>query len=98
MPDAASTPTLDELGIADIHASFWHGIWAPKGTPPEVIAKLNAAIRETLADPTVQERLRAVGQEVWPADQQTPAALAAKQKAEITRWTPIIEESGIKAE
>jgi tripartite-type tricarboxylate transporter receptor subunit TctC len=95
---APEVPTLDELGVHDIYASFWHGIWAPKGTPPDVIAKLNAAIRETLADPAVQQRLRAVGQEVWPADEQTPAALAAKQKAEIARWTPIIEESGIKAE
>jgi tripartite-type tricarboxylate transporter receptor subunit TctC len=95
---APDMPTLDELGVHNIYASFWHGIWAPKGTPPEVIAKLNAAIREALADPSVQERLRAVGQEVWPADQQTPAALAAKQKAEIARWSPIIEESGVKAE
>ncbi len=86
-------PTLDELGIHDIDASFWHGIWVPAGTPPEVIAKLNAAIRTALADPAVQERFKKLGQEIWPADFQTPEALATKQKAEIAKWTPIIKET-----
>ena len=86
-------PTLDELGIPDIDASFWHGIWVPAGTPPEVIAKLNAAIRIALADPAVQERFKKLGQEIWPADFQTPEALATKQKAEIAKWTPIIKET-----
>ncbi len=95
---APDVPTLDELGIADIDASFWHGLWAPKGTPPEIIAKLNAAVRAALADANVQARFRKIGQEIWPADAQTPQALAAKQKAEIAKWTPIIKESGVKAE
>jgi tripartite-type tricarboxylate transporter receptor subunit TctC len=95
---APDVPTLDELGIADIDASFWHGLWAPKGTPPEVIAKLNAAVRAALADSTVQERFKKVGQEIWPADQQTPDALAAKQKAEIAKWTPIIKAAGVAAQ
>ena len=93
---APEVPTLDELGIPNIHASFWHGLWAPKGTPPDVIAKLNAAVRETLADASVQQRLRNVGQEIWPLAEQTPAALAAKQKAEIAEWTPIVKQAGIK--
>jgi tripartite-type tricarboxylate transporter receptor subunit TctC len=95
---APDVPTLDELGIHDIHASFWHGLWAPKGTPPEIIAKLNAAVRDALADPSVQQRLRNVGQEVWPVAEQTPQALAAKQKAEIAQWTPIVKAAGIKQE
>jgi tripartite-type tricarboxylate transporter receptor subunit TctC len=95
---APEVPTLDDLGITDIDASFWHGIWAPKGTPPDVITKLNAAIREALADARVQQRFKAVGQEVWPASEQTPAALAAKQKAEIARWAPAIKEAGIKVQ
>jgi len=93
---APEVPTLDELGIPNIHASFWHGLWAPKGTPPDVIAKLNDAVRETLADASVQQRFRNVGQEIWPVAEQTPAALAAKQKAEIAQWTPIVKEAGIK--
>lgn len=95
---APEVPTLDELGIPSIHASFWHGIWVPKGTPKDVVAKLNAAIRESLADPAVQERFKKAGQEVWPQAEQTPEALAAKQQAEIARWSPIIKEAGIKVE
>jgi tripartite-type tricarboxylate transporter receptor subunit TctC len=90
---APEVPTLDELGIHDIDASFWHGIWAPAGTPPDVIGKLNAAIRTALADPAVQERFKKLGQDIWPPDFQTPEALAAKQKAEIAKWTPIIKDT-----
>jgi tripartite-type tricarboxylate transporter receptor subunit TctC len=95
---APEVRTLDELGVPDIHASFWHGLWAPKGTPKDVIAKLSAAVRQALADPIVQERFRDAGQDVWPAEGQTPEALAAQQQAEIARWTPVIKELGIKAE
>ncbi len=95
---APDVPTLDELGFKDIDVSFWHGMWAPKGTPPNVIAKVNSAIRVSLADPVVRDRFKKVGQEIWPPEDQTPEALAAKQKVEIARWTPIILESGIKAE
>ena len=95
---APEVPTLDELGIKNIDASFWHGIWVPKGTPPDIVAKLNGAIREALADPGVQERFKKIGQEIWPPDYQTPEALAAKQQAEIAKWTPIIKEAGIKVD
>jgi tripartite-type tricarboxylate transporter receptor subunit TctC len=95
---APDVPTLDELGIKNADTSFWHGLWAPKGTPPDVIAKLNAAVRTSLADPAVQDRFKKVGQEIWPVEYQTPEALAAKQKAELAKWTPVIAESGIKAE
>jgi tripartite-type tricarboxylate transporter receptor subunit TctC len=95
---APDVPTLDELGFKDIDVTFWHGMWAPKGTPQDIVAKLNSAIRVCLADPVVQERFKKVGQEIWPLEYQTPEALAAKQKAEIARWTPTILESGIKAE
>jgi tripartite-type tricarboxylate transporter receptor subunit TctC len=95
---APDVPTFDELGYRDIDVSFWHGLWAPKGTPPAVIARLNAAVRIALADPTVQDRFKKVGQEIWPVEYQTPEALAAKQKAELEKWTPVILESGVKAE
>ena len=95
---APDVPTFDELGFKDIDVSFWHGMWAPKGTPQDIIAKLNSAIRVSLADPVVQDRFKKVGQEIWPPEYQTPEALAARQKAEIARWTPIILESGIKAD
>ena len=90
---APDVPTLDELGYPDIDASFWHGIWVPARTPGDVIEKLNAAIKVALADPGVQERFKKLGQEIWPVDQQTPEALAAKQRAELAKWTPIIRET-----
>jgi tripartite-type tricarboxylate transporter receptor subunit TctC len=95
---APEVPTLDELGVPGIHATFWHGIWVPKGTPKEIIVKLNAAILEALADPIVKQRFRDVGQEVWPREEQNPSALAAKQKAEIERWSPIIKAANIRAD
>jgi tripartite-type tricarboxylate transporter receptor subunit TctC len=95
---APDVPTLDELGFKDIDVTFWHGLWATKGTSADVIAKLNAAVRVTLADVTVQDRFKKVGQEIWPVEYQTPQALAAKQQAELARWTPVILESGVKAD
>lgn len=95
---APDVPTLDESGIPEIHATFWQAIWAPKGTPKDVIEKLNAAVRAALADPAVQERFKVLGQEIWPVDQQTPEALAAEQKAEIAKWWPVIKAEDIKAE
>src|SRR5580700_5790998 len=95
---APDTPTIDEAGVPGLYASFWHGLWAPKGTPKDVIAKLDAAVVEALADPAVRQRFVEIGQEAWPRDKQTPAALAAQQKAEIAKWWPIIKAAGIKAE
>jgi tripartite-type tricarboxylate transporter receptor subunit TctC len=92
------TPTIDETGIPGLHASFWHGFWAPKSTPKDIIARLHAAVVETLADPAVRRRLVEVGQEIWPPEKQTPDALAAQQKAEIEKWWPIIKAANIKAE
>ena len=73
---APDVPTTDEAGLSGFYLSYWHGLWAPKGTPPDVIAKLNAAVRTSLADPVVQDRFKQVGQEIWPADEQTPEAQA----------------------
>jgi tripartite-type tricarboxylate transporter receptor subunit TctC len=96
--EAPDTPTSDESGVTGLYASFWHGLWAPKATPANVIAKLDSAVIESLADPVVHQRFIELGQEPWPRAKQTPDGLAAQQKAEIEKWWPIIKAAGIRAE
>jgi tripartite-type tricarboxylate transporter receptor subunit TctC len=95
---APDIPTVDEAGLPGFYISVWSGMWAPKGTPQSVVSKLNAAVVDALADQAVQRRLTDLGQEVPARDQQTPAALAAFQAAEIEKWWPIIKAAGIKAQ
>jgi tripartite-type tricarboxylate transporter receptor subunit TctC len=98
LPSAPDVPTVDEAGLPGLYVSVWHGLWAPKGTPADVIAKLNGAVVKSLAEPGTREKLAALGQDIPPADQLTPQALGAFQKAEIEKWWPIVKEAGIKAE
>jgi tripartite-type tricarboxylate transporter receptor subunit TctC len=95
---APDIPTLDEAGLPGFDISLWHGLWLPKGTPKNIIAKVNTAVMDALADPMVRARLAELGQKISPRDQQTPEALGAFQKAEIQKWWPIIKAAGIKAE
>jgi tripartite-type tricarboxylate transporter receptor subunit TctC len=95
---APDIPTADEAGLPKFYFSSWTALWAPKGTPKEVIARLNAAAMDALADPVVRRRLADLGQDISPRAQQTPEALAALQKSEIEKWWPIIKAAGIKGE
>jgi tripartite-type tricarboxylate transporter receptor subunit TctC len=95
---APDIPTVDEAGAPGVYVSTWFGLFAPKGTPPEIIAKLNAAVVEALADPAVRTKLTDLGQEIPPASEQSPAALGAHLKAEIDKWWPIIKAANIKTE
>ena len=95
---APDIPTLDEAGLPGFDISLWQGLWLPKGTPKNIIAKLNAAVVDALADPTVRARLADLGEEIFPRDKQTPEALGTFQKAEIEKWWPIIKAANIKAE
>jgi tripartite-type tricarboxylate transporter receptor subunit TctC len=94
---APDIPTVDEAGLAGVHVSIWQALFAPKGTPKTITAKLNTTVVEALADPAIRGRLAGLGQHVFPRDQQTTEALAAFHKAEIERWWPIIRTAGIQA-
>ena len=98
LPAAPDIPTVDEAGLPQFYMSAWQGFWVPKGTPKDVIARLDAAVVAALADPAVQRRLADLGQEIYPRDRQTPEALGALQRAETAKWSPIIKAAGIKAE
>jgi tripartite-type tricarboxylate transporter receptor subunit TctC len=95
---APDIPTVDEAGLPGFYVSSWSGLWAPKGTPKEVIAKLSTAVANGLADAAVRSRFADIGMQVFPREQQTPEALRAHQEAEIEKWWPIIKEAGLKAE
>ena len=95
LPDV---PAVDELGMPGLHVAYWHAIWAPKGTPKPIIAKLNAAIQHALADANARKRLDQLGHDVLPREQQTPEALLAYHKAETDKWWPIVRSMGLKAQ
>jgi tripartite-type tricarboxylate transporter receptor subunit TctC len=95
---APDLPTVAEAGLPGLIVTSWHAIWVPKGTPKDIIAKLNAAVVAALADPSVQRRLADLGNETAPRELQTPEALGAYHKAEIEKWWPIIRAANVKAE
>jgi tripartite-type tricarboxylate transporter receptor subunit TctC len=95
---APNIPTTDEAGLPKFHVSQWTALWAPKGTPQAVVAKLNASIVDALADTTVRERFALLTQNIPSRERQTSAALAALHKAEIEKWWPLIKAATIKAE
>jgi tripartite-type tricarboxylate transporter receptor subunit TctC len=98
LPSSPDIPTADEAGLPGFFASLWYGLWVPKATPKEVIAKLNAALKQVLADPSVRKRLAELGIQITLPAQQSPEALRAFQKAEAERWWPIINASNLKTE
>jgi tripartite-type tricarboxylate transporter receptor subunit TctC len=95
---APEIPTVDEAGVPGLHISIWHALWLPKGTPADIVGKLNAAVVDTLADAGVRQRLAEPGQDIPTREQQTPQALFAHHKAEIEKWWPVIKAANIKGE
>ena len=91
-------PTFAEMGLPALSFPGWYGLFAPKGTPKDIIGKLNAAVVGALADPAVRSRFVDLGLEIFPREQQTPEALGALVKADAEKWWPIIKALGIKAE
>ena len=98
LPSSPDIPTADEAGLRGFFASLWYGLWVPKDTPKDIIAKLNATMVQVLADPMVRKRFDELGIEITPLAQQSPEALRTFQKAETERWWPIIKAANLKAE
>ncbi|MCA6120513.1 tripartite tricarboxylate transporter substrate binding protein BugD [Bradyrhizobium sp. WSM 1704] len=96
--NAKDVPTVDEAGLPGFHMTLWSGLWVPKGTPKEIIAKINTAAVEALNDPAVQKQLENLGLQMPPKDQLTPQALGALQKAEIAKWWPMIKAANVKVD
>jgi tripartite-type tricarboxylate transporter receptor subunit TctC len=95
---APDIPTVDEAGLPGFHMTLWSGLWVPKGTPKDIVAKLNTAAVEALNDPAVRKQLENLGLEMPPQDQSTPEALGSWQKAEIAKWWPMIKAANVRVE
>jgi len=95
---APEIPTIEEAGIPNFYFTYWAGLFAPRGTPADVIARLASAVQATFSDPKVRQRLDALGFEVPPAAELTAAALAVRQNADIAKWWPIIGQTGMQAD
>ena len=98
LSSSSDIPTADEAGLSGFVASLWYGLWVPKDTPKDIIAKLNAIMVQVLADPSVQKRFDELGIQITPLARQSPEALRGFQKAEAERWWPIIKASNLKSE
>ena len=95
---ASDIPTTDEAGLPGFHMTLWSGLWVPKGTPKDIVSKLNAAAVDALNDPAVRKKFEDLGLQMPPAEKLSPEALGAWQKAEIAKWWPMIKAADVKVE
>jgi tripartite-type tricarboxylate transporter receptor subunit TctC len=95
---APDIPTTDEAGLPGFHMTLWSGLWVPKDTPKDIVAKLNGAAVDALNDPAVRKQLENLGLQMPPKDKLTPEALGAWQKAEIAKWWPMIKAANVKVD
>jgi tripartite-type tricarboxylate transporter receptor subunit TctC len=95
---APDIPTTEEAGLPGFRMTLWSGMWVPKDTPKEIVAKLNASAVDALNDPTVRKQLENLGLQMPPKDQLSPQSLGTWQKAEIAKWWPMIKASNVKVD
>jgi tripartite-type tricarboxylate transporter receptor subunit TctC len=95
---APDIPTTDEAGLAGFHMTLWSGLWVPKDTPKDIVAKLNAAAVDALNDPAVRKQLENLGLQMPPGDRLSPGALGSWQKAEIAKWWPMLKAANVKVD
>jgi tripartite-type tricarboxylate transporter receptor subunit TctC len=95
---ASDIPTTDEAGLPGFHMTLWSGLWVPKDTPKDIVAKLNAAAVDALNDPAVRKKFENLGLQMPPKDQLSPQALGVWQKAEVAKWWPMIKAANVKVE
>jgi len=95
---APDIPTTDEAGLAGFHMTLWSGLWVPKDTPKDIVAKLNAAAVDALNDPAVRKQLENLGLQMPPGDRLSPGALGNWQKAEIAKWWPMLKAANVKVD
>lgn len=95
IPSAPDIPTTTEAGLPALRMTLWSGLWVPKGTPKEIVAKLNRATVDALKDPDVRKQLENLGLQIPADDQLSPEALGAIQKAEIAKWWPILKAANV---
>jgi tripartite-type tricarboxylate transporter receptor subunit TctC len=98
LEQAPDVPTTDEAGLPGFHMTLWSGLWVPKDTPKDIVAKLNASAVDALNDPAVRRQLENLGLQMPPADQLSPEALGSWQKAEIAKWWPMIKAANVKVD
>jgi len=98
IPVLPDTPSLNEAGLKDFEVKVWHGIYAPKGTPPAALEKLITALRAALKDPVVVARMTDLAAEIVPESKQTPDGLRVWLKQEIDKWGPVIRAAGVYAD
>ena len=95
---APEIPTVDEAGLPGLYVSVWNALWVPKGTPADIVARLNAAVVAALTDPALHKQIVDMGLDMPGSGEMTPAALEALRKADIDKWWPIIKAAGLKVE
>ena len=94
-PGLTDVPTVAESGLAGYETVAWFGLFAPAGTPKDIVARLNREVNTIIAQPELRERLLGIGMEPSPG---TPEDFAARQSADIAKWRKVVADSGAKVD